>query len=298
MPEHLTPDPAERSALRVAASEISCQVLVASLSQLLFQNNLQTDIQRSLATGLLTLVGVTPPQFSAARLGVKSPSAPTSAKAAPLNKTPAPARCFKPLINLPDQNFLGSADYQLLPVVESPAGGPDQSASVKPEPEDKRAASLLIEEARSSLRTADARTSQNINSLVTQDLILLTDFVPLAEIITVLAKAKTFLAAEEHDQELLSLSQIEAILTMLGKNQRLMKLSDFELDSNAIYPLSNLVFEMQSVLSRRAPAPLGSSASSAQGATAAVDQDLLLVTLLCGLFDTETINQYNTPPTP
>lgn len=100
------------------------------------------------------------------------------------------------------------------------------------------------------------------------------------------------MAAEEHDQELLSLSQIEAILTMLGKNQRLMKLSDFELETQAIYPLARLVFEMQSVLSRKNAAPLGASLSSAPGASPALDQDLLLVTLLCGLFETETINQF------
>lgn len=82
-----------------------------------------------------------------------------------------------------------------------------------------------------------------------QDLVLLSDFISLPRLIKILCKGQVSYENYQHNTELLTVAEIEKVLTRIGKNHlQLQKYSDFEIDEDSVFPPSTISFEMNSTL--------------------------------------------------
>lgn len=59
---------------------------------------------------------------------------------------------------------------------------------------------------------------EGVQSLVLQDLVLLSDFISLPRLIKILCKGRVSFENYQHNTELLSVPEIERVLTRIGKN--------------------------------------------------------------------------------
>jgi hypothetical protein len=67
---------------------------------------------------------------------------------------------------------------------------------------------------------------------------MLTDFVPLSDLISILAQGSSNFDTNQFDQELLGFNLIEQTLTRFGKNLLDLKLENFTLEREKVYPNS------------------------------------------------------------
>lgn len=129
---------------------------------------------------------------------------------------------------------------------------------------------------------------QGSKSLITQDLVLLSDFVPFSEVIQMLMKGTIQFSnndALSFMEELLSPQQVDQVFTNFGKNEIDLLREPHAMPGDLVKLGTKGLFELSSCLSKDAVI------KPTQGGY--VDQDLFTVIILCSLFDGDKFHQYD-----
>ena len=192
----------------------------------LFQNNLSEEVKSGLQTGFLALIGQHPPQFSL----------PRDIMSNTIEDDQFHHMQRQHQLSLNDKNVLGIQPY--LELFENPQDLNEKDSMMLNDLSQEQDMIHPDSTDRNSKTRKQKGPGRSI-SLSTQDLLLLSDFIPFSELLSILLKGnQEFKSIENYQGEpIMDLKEIEEIMTKLGQNDfylqsEVRKLKSFDIESS------------------------------------------------------------------